>query len=56
MCAYARKRVVNRVVHDCKYATFPINPDSPAPAIREMKTNVSGYKGIQRGLLKDISQ
>lgn len=25
-CPYARKRVAKRVVHDCKYAVFPINP------------------------------
>lgn len=27
-CAYARKRVLNRIAHDCKNAVFPINPDS----------------------------
>lgn len=28
MSAYARKRVFNRVIHNRKDATFPINPDS----------------------------
>lgn len=30
MCAYARKSVNNRTVHDCRNALFPINPDSRA--------------------------
>lgn len=25
-CPYARKRVAKSVVHDCKFAVFPINP------------------------------
>lgn len=25
-CPYARKRIAKRVVHDCKFAVFPINP------------------------------
>lgn len=29
-CPYVRKRVVNRVVHDCKHTVFPRNPDSRA--------------------------
>ena len=52
-CLKARKSVVNRIVHDCRDTVFPRNPDSRCGAIREMKTSVSGYKGIQRGLLKD---
>lgn len=27
-CAYARKRVINKVVHDRKYTVFAGNPDS----------------------------
>jgi hypothetical protein len=56
MCAYARKRVVNRIIHDCKNAVFPINPDNGRGYPGGKKTNVSGYKGIQRGLLKDNPQ
>jgi hypothetical protein len=29
-CAYARKRVTNRVIHHRKFAVFAINPDSRA--------------------------
>jgi hypothetical protein len=29
-CPYARKRVVNRVVHNCKHAVHRTNPDSRA--------------------------
>lgn len=29
-CTYARKRVVNRVIHHRKFAVFAINPDSRA--------------------------
>ena len=28
ICSYARKRVVIRVVHDCRDTVFPRNPDS----------------------------
>ena len=52
-CPYARKKVVNRVIHDCKNAVHRTNPDSRGRTIRETKTKVSGYNGNQRGLLKD---
>jgi hypothetical protein len=53
---YARKRVVNKIVHDCKHNLFPINPDSRAGLSGKCKTNALGCKGIQRGLLKDTQQ
>ena len=37
---YARKRVINRVIHDRKYATFPISPDGTT-TIRERITYTS---------------
>ena len=40
-CAYARKSVVNRVVHDRKNATFPICPDGDT-AIREPRACMPG--------------
>jgi hypothetical protein len=52
-CPYARKRVVNPIVHNRKHAVFAVNPDGRCRAIREMKTNAPGCRGIQRGLLKD---
>lgn len=52
-CPYARKRVVNRIVHDHKNSVHRTNPDSRGRTIREKKTKVSGYDGNQRGLLKD---
>ncbi|CAM4253175.1 hypothetical protein SAMN06265348_10816 [Pedobacter westerhofensis] len=36
-CPYARKRVVNRIVHDHNNSIFRTNPDSRGRAIREMK-------------------
>ena len=30
ICACARKRIVNRVTHQCKFAVFAINPNSRA--------------------------
>lgn len=54
--ALARKRVSSRIVYRRKFTVFTIYPDSSLSAIREMKANVSGYNGLQRGLLKDKQQ
>ena len=29
-CAYARKRIANRIIHHRKFTVFAINPNSPA--------------------------
>lgn len=41
---YARKRVVNRIVHDCKHTVFPGNPDS----VQGYPGNEGQCIGIQR--------
>ena len=56
ICDYARKRIMGRIIYRCKYAVFKINPDSGLGYPGKMKTNVSGYNGLQRGLLKDKPQ
>jgi hypothetical protein len=37
-CPYARKRVVNSIVHNRKHAVFLINPDGRCRAIRDKVT------------------
>ncbi|WP_293298889.1 hypothetical protein [Pedobacter sp. UBA4863] len=50
---YAPKRVVKKVVHHCKFSTFPINPNSPYRLFGKGRPKYWWYKGLQRGLLKD---
>jgi hypothetical protein len=38
-CAYARKRITNRVTHHRKFALFPKNPNSRAGLFGQMETD-----------------
>lgn len=53
ICDYARKRVMGRVIYRRKFAVFTINPDNGRGYPGEKKPMYQGYRGIQRGLLKD---
>ena len=44
-CPYARKRVVNRIVHDHKNSVFTENPDSRAGLSGTINSSTGGAKG-----------
>jgi len=46
-CPYARKRVVNRIVHDHKNSVHRTNPDSRAGLSGKRKPKYLGYNGNQ---------
>jgi len=54
--AYARKRVINRVIHDRKNAIFTIFPNDISLSFGKGQPPHRRCEGHQRGLLKDKTQ
>lgn len=52
-CPNVRKRIQNKVVHDCKDTVHRRSPDSRPGLSGKRKPKYEGYNGFQRGLLED---
>jgi|GEM_PF-1946937 len=52
-CPYARKRVMNRIIHNRKHALFAGNPEAMQGYLGQGSDDIRDIKRYQRGLLKD---